>query len=129
MPGNEQLKEQIKTLKEAVELQESLINEREQDLVAIEKAGIDKNAFVKEVMPAYGEPNVANRDTYTEEEIAGFTKQEQQLRDKLVARLRSNEKKLARGFDPKLEAENKVITELMEQSLNREQTLNTGAGH
>ena len=123
-PSNTQLLNEIDDLKAVEIIQEAKVSESEEDLISIEKAKIEPEAFIAQIDPEYRAPDVANRDKYSEAEIAQFTQQEKALQDKLIKRLNSNIKKLEKGFDPKLEAENKIITGLMERSVNLQQTLN-----
>jgi len=123
-PSNTQLLNDIDELKAVQIIQESKVSETEEELIAIEKAKIEPDEFIAQLDPKYHAPDVANRDKYSEEEIAKFTQQEKALQDKLIKRLNTNIKKLQKGFDPKLAAENKTITGLMERSVNLQQTLN-----
>jgi epidermal growth factor receptor substrate 15 len=123
-PSNTQLLNEIDQLKAAQIIQEAKVGEREEDLVALEKAKIEPDQFIAQIDPKYKAPDLANRENYTEEEIAKFTQQEKELQDKLIKRLNANVKKLEKEFNPKLATENKIITGLMERSVNLQQTLN-----
>ncbi|MDH4473286.1 MAG: hypothetical protein QE487_11820 [Fluviicola sp.] len=123
-PSDTKLLSEIDDLKAAEIIQEAKVSESEEELIAIEKAAIEPEQFIAQLDPKYQAPNLANRENYTEEEIAKFTQQEKTLQDKLIKRLNTNIKKLEKGFDPKLAAENKIITGLMERSVNLQQTLN-----
>ena len=124
-PSNTKLLNEIDGLKAAQIIQEAKVEESEEELIAIEKAKIEPEQFIAQIDPKYQAPDVANRDKYTEAEIAKLTEQEKALQDKLIKRLNANIKKLEKGFDPKLAAENKIITGLMERSVNLQQTLNS----
>jgi epidermal growth factor receptor substrate 15 len=123
-PSNTQLLNEIDDLKAVQIIQEAKVSEDEEELIALEKAKIEPEQLITQIDPKYRAPDAANRDAYSEEEIARFTQQEKELQDKLIKRLNSNIKKLEKGFDPKLAAENKIITGLMERSVNLQQTLN-----
>ena len=119
-PQNTALQEKNEDLKEFQAIQEAKLEEQKADAVAIEKAKINPEVLTQEIQPEFNLPteqDLAAKDDAKQKELA---KQEQELRAALVKQQNQNEKKLKAGFDPKLVAENNVITELMTQSVERE---------
>ena len=125
-PQNTTLKEKTDDLKEFQAIQEAKVEEQKTDAVAIEKAKINPEVLTQDILPEYQLPTeqeLATKDEAKQKELA---KQEQELREALVKQQNQNEKKLKTGFDPKLVAENRVITELISQSVERENRIGEG---
>jgi len=119
-PEDQKLQDKKAELTELQAIQETALQEKQEELVAIERAKIEPIDLQKEIAPKFtipAESALGTQNTETQKELETA---EQQLRATLVKKQQANEKALAKGFDPKLVAENRVISVLMERSVERE---------
>ncbi len=119
-PNDQSLANKKADLTELQAIQEASIQEKEEDLVSIERAKIEPTDFQKEIAPKFTTPTPGQLETQNAEQQKALATAEQELRETLVKKQQANEKALTKGFDPKLVAENRVISILVERSVERE---------
>jgi hypothetical protein len=119
-PEDQKLQEKKAELTELQAIEETAIQEKQEELVAIERAKIEPADLQKELAPKFIIPSESALGTQNPETQRELETAEQQLRETLVKKQQANEKALSKGFDPKLVAENRVISVLMERSVERE---------
>ncbi len=123
-PDKQEAKDKRATLEAIKSEKAAEIVERKAELAQLNNSNetyktssvINSTVLAHDIYPEYTDLNFEQQQYWTEQQRKDFILEELKLKDKLVKEKTANDKKLAKGEDSELSAENKVIEELIARS-------------